>query len=124
MTGLLPAGFPHSDISGSTLFGRSPELLAAVHVLLRLHKPRHPPYALAYFFSLVFLIPSRKGIWKTGATRASLLLVLTSVSKNSSSGNYGPDPADSFGRNRVFPVLYSAADGSAVSRRDPYRTAE
>ena len=60
MTGLLPAGFPHSDISGSTLFGRSPELLAAVHVLLRLHKPRHPPYALAYFFLSSSLFPLAK----------------------------------------------------------------
>ncbi len=49
VTGLVPDGLPHSDISGSSLLGRSPELLAAVHVLRRLHKPRHPPCALAYF---------------------------------------------------------------------------
>jgi hypothetical protein len=43
---LKPAGFPHSDISGSQPVSGSPELIAAVHVLLRLWLPRHPPYAL------------------------------------------------------------------------------
>ena len=51
VTALQTAGLPHSDISGSILFGRSPELFAAVHVLRSLHKPRHPPYALAYFLT-------------------------------------------------------------------------
>src|ERR1700749_1540720 len=41
-----PAGFPHSEISGSRPVSGSPELIAAVHVLLRLWLPRHPPYAL------------------------------------------------------------------------------
>ena len=40
------AGFPHSDISGSTLVCNSPELFAAYHVLHRLLTPRHPPFAL------------------------------------------------------------------------------
>ena len=43
---MTPAGFPHSDISGSRPVSGSPELIAAVHVLLRLWLPRHPPYAL------------------------------------------------------------------------------
>lgn len=46
VTGLQPAGLPHSDIRGSTLVCRSPRLFAAYHVLLRLWEPRHPPYAL------------------------------------------------------------------------------
>ncbi len=46
MTGLQPAGLPHSDIRGSTLVCRSPRLFAAYHVLLRLWEPRHPPCAL------------------------------------------------------------------------------
>ena len=36
VTGLLPAGLPHSDISGSIRVCQSPELFAAYHVLLRL----------------------------------------------------------------------------------------
>ena len=48
-TGLQPAGFPHSDISGSIPVCRSPELFAAYHVLLRFRKPRHPPFALVLF---------------------------------------------------------------------------
>ena len=46
MTGLQPAGLPHSDICGSQLMCNSPQLFAAYHVLLRLWEPRHPPYAL------------------------------------------------------------------------------
>ncbi len=49
VTGLQPAGFPHSDISGSIPVCRSPELFAAYHVLHRLRKPRHPPFALVLF---------------------------------------------------------------------------
>ena len=49
VTGLQPAGFPHSDIRGSTPVCKSPRLIAAYHVLLRSRKPRHPPFALALF---------------------------------------------------------------------------
>ena len=47
MTGVFPAGFPHSDISGSMLICSSPKLFAAYHVFLRLLVPRHPPCALS-----------------------------------------------------------------------------
>ena len=46
MTGVCPAGFPHSDISGSMDICSSPKLFAAYHVFHRLLVPRHPPYAL------------------------------------------------------------------------------
>ena len=49
MTGLQPAGLPHSDIQGSTLICSYPWLFAACHVLPRLREPRHPPCALGYF---------------------------------------------------------------------------
>ena len=43
----LPCGgFPHSEISGSTLICSSPKLIAAYHVLHRLLMPRHSPCAL------------------------------------------------------------------------------
>ena len=51
VTGLLPAGLSHSDICGSSLVCKSPQLFAAYHVLLRLQEPRHPPYALIYFLT-------------------------------------------------------------------------
>ena len=41
------SGFPHSEISGSTLVCSSPKLIAAYHVLHRLPSPRHPPCALS-----------------------------------------------------------------------------
>lgn len=46
VTYLQYAGLPHSEISGSIRVCRSPELIAAYHVLPRLQEPRHPPYAL------------------------------------------------------------------------------
>ena len=54
VTGLQPAGLPHSDISGSKPVCSSPELNAAYHVLHRLQKPRHPPFALVTFSLFVF----------------------------------------------------------------------
>src|SRR5580692_3526892 len=44
---MTPAGFPHSDISGSTPACGSPKLFAANHVLHRLLTPRHSPCALS-----------------------------------------------------------------------------
>ena len=46
MTGLQPAGFPHSEICGSKVACTSPQLIAACRVLPRLFAPRHPPCAL------------------------------------------------------------------------------
>ena len=47
--------FPHSDICGSRLICSSPQLFAACHVLLRRLMPRHPPYALLCFVSVILL---------------------------------------------------------------------
>ena len=47
MTGVLPAGFPHSDICGLTVICTSPQLFAAYHVFLRFSVPRHSPCALS-----------------------------------------------------------------------------
>ena len=46
VTGVFPAGFPHSDTHGSMDICSSPWLFAAYHVFLRLLVPRHPPCAL------------------------------------------------------------------------------
>ena len=43
---MTPGGLPHSGIRGSTLADSSPRLFAAIHALLRLVAPRHPPCAL------------------------------------------------------------------------------
>ena len=48
---LPAAGLSHSEISRSKVICTYPELIAAYHVLLRLHEPRHPPCALVYFLS-------------------------------------------------------------------------
>ena len=46
LTEVSSAGFPHSDISGSSDMCSSPKLFAAYHVFHRLLVPRHPPCAL------------------------------------------------------------------------------
>ena len=48
-------GFPHSEISGSKVICTFPKLIAAYHVLHRLHVPRHPPYTLSSFTKVFFL---------------------------------------------------------------------
>ena len=63
MTGVLPAGFPHSDICGSLNICFSPQLFAACHVFLRLLVPRHPPCAL---LCLTFLFQSLYSVIMTG----------------------------------------------------------
>ena len=50
--GVLPCGFPHSEIRGSVGMCPSPRLFAACHVFLRLPVPRHPPCALSCLTSL------------------------------------------------------------------------
>ena len=72
-TSTAAGGFPHSEIPGSSRICRSPGLIAAYHVLLRLHEPRYPPFAL-----LSFLLYS----WCLAAPRfVSRFLRLSSMSK-------------------------------------------
>ena len=54
--GLQPCGLPHSDIPGSKPVCGSPGLFAAYHVLRRLQKPRHPPFALNNLQCLILTI--------------------------------------------------------------------
>ena len=49
MTVLQTDGLSHSEIRGSQVICTSPRLIAAYHVLHRLHEPRHPPCALFFF---------------------------------------------------------------------------
>src|ERR1044072_3622105 len=50
----LPAlGFPIRESAGQRLFSSSPRLIAAVHALLRLLMPRHPPCALTILTVIV-----------------------------------------------------------------------
>ena len=58
VTGVLPAGFPHSDIHGSKIICISPWLFAAYHVFLRLSVPRHPPCALFCLTSSMYSVTS------------------------------------------------------------------
>ena len=56
VTGVFPAGFPHSEINGSRDICSSPSLIAACHVLHRLLVPRHPPCALSYLTSRMYSV--------------------------------------------------------------------
>ena len=63
MTGVCPAGFPHSDISGSSDICSSPKLFAAYHVFHRLLVPRHPPCALLRLTNFLCHVASRQLVW-------------------------------------------------------------
>ena len=56
--GIAPCRFPDSEIPGSKPVSGSPRLIAAVHVLLRLPAPRHPPCALSSLTVPLRRIPS------------------------------------------------------------------
>ena len=53
VTWVLQAGFPHSDIAGSSPAYGFPALFAVCHVLRRLLTPRHPPFAFSRFVSIM-----------------------------------------------------------------------
>ena len=61
-------GFPHSDISGSTVVCTSPELFAACHVLHRLLAPRHPPIALTSLTTKLVVSSAIRGAIRRQAT--------------------------------------------------------
>ena len=52
-TALPVLGFPIRESAGQRLFSTSPRLIAAVHALLRLLMPRHPPCALTILTVIV-----------------------------------------------------------------------
>src|SRR5215211_3850571 len=69
-TALPVPGFPIRVSAGQSLLSGSPRLIAAVHALLRLLVPRHPPYALTI---LTVIVDSR--CRSTGTTVIFPLLV-------------------------------------------------
>ena len=75
IAGLQPAGLSHSEIPGSMVICTYPGLIAAYHVLHRLHEPRHPPCALFYFRAA---LPQTRDVLRHPARGiAFLLTVLT-----------------------------------------------
>jgi hypothetical protein len=78
---MTPAGFPHSDISGSLSARDSPKLFAACHVLHRLLAPRHPPRALC---SLTPPASDQVASRRNGIESGSLSLTNSAKSKISS----------------------------------------
>ena len=56
------AGFPHSEISGSSDICSSPLLIAAYHVFHRLSVPRHPPCALSCL-TFLYIVASYRVVY-------------------------------------------------------------
>ena len=65
VTEVCSAGFPHSEISGSSDICSSPLLIAAYHVFLRLSVPRHPPCALSCL-TFLYIVASYRVVFWTG----------------------------------------------------------
>ena len=59
VTGYCPAGFPHSEISGSRPTCGSPKLFAAYRVLHRQSVPWHPPCALVRLILPTIILPPK-----------------------------------------------------------------
>ena len=87
ITGLQPAELPHSEMSGSKVVCTYPNLIAAYHVLLRLLEPRHPPFALSFFFFSLTLTLARL---REKIARIVLRVALRSPHCNSTSYIGGP----------------------------------
>ena len=83
MTEYCSAVFPHSEISGLSRMCRSPKLIAACHVLLRLLMPRHSPCAL---ISLTFI----------NGLLISVLLNYAGLNRSSYTKLYLPFPKQTF----------------------------
>jgi hypothetical protein len=77
-----PAGFPHSDISGSASARDSPKLFAACHVLHRLLAPRHPPRALCSLTPSASdqAIRDHTGPYRNSSDNTAKSKILTSIS--------------------------------------------
>jgi hypothetical protein len=73
---ITPGGFPHSDISGSTLARNSPKHFAACHVLRRLLAPRHPPHALS---SLTYSVHAASTVLACATTAVASEFILDEI---------------------------------------------
>ena len=71
----------------------SPQLFAAYHVLRRLREPRHPPFALAYFFFLDIINILAENVL---IIFSSSLLLLYNFFSNSTYILYTPKRKDSY----------------------------
>ena len=80
LTEYCSAGFPHSEICGSTLICSSPQLIAACRVLLRLSVPRHSPCAL-HSLTVVEANPFRSASGSFAAKSSTALRRLSSSRK-------------------------------------------
>src|SRR2546421_11475533 len=113
---MTSAGFPHSDISGSTPACDSPELFAANHVLHRLLTPRHSSCALSSLTTNLLwaaLAPLRKTTQLVPRKLAGGISHQNFATRRSSS-NYHRDrnPEGS----RTFPRWFPPSEARRTSR--------
>jgi hypothetical protein len=76
---MTPAGFPHSEICGSTPACDSPQLFAANHVLHRLLTPRHSPCALSSLTTNLLWVPGEALVPSRSDPRILLADVLSKI---------------------------------------------
>ena len=116
--GFYPAGFPHSEISGSKPVSGSPELIAAVHVLRRLWLPRHPPYALrslTLFPKARFEIARGIRLARVSSVAPSFMLLPLDVSIQFSMNGGGTNPP----KNLVELIGIEPTTSGLQSQRSP-----
>ena len=81
MTGVCPAGFPHSEILGSEPVCGLPRLIAAYRVLHRLLEPSHPPKALCSLTTKNVVIYPAHQILVCGFTRLFQYILSKTLSR-------------------------------------------
>ena len=108
---MTPAGFPHSDIHGSTLESSSPWLFAGFHVLHRLLVPRHPPCALCSLTCMVSLDTGPVNHRLMGRVRGSFRNAEPYFARDS------PDRPEGVGHLRLIEErLSTLIDGNCATR--------
>ena len=107
LTEYCSAGFPHSEISGSTVICTSPKLIAAYHVLHRLLMPRHSPCALISLTSYFLL---KKKVGKENFNPSFLFQESVSLIWFSLSSNYA-----GFRFNKIIVLPFSLSKSSTIS---------
>ena len=110
VTGVHPAGFPHSDIPGSKPACGSPRLFAACHVLHRLLAPRHPPYALS---SLIIKL-TQYVVFQGASNRLRVSSLAAVAIPRLSTGSYAPFPATPLLRCRLLGAALSTLPSSGA----------
>jgi hypothetical protein len=100
-------GFSHSEIPGSKPVSGSPRLIAAVHVLLRLSSPRHPPCALCSLIAPKARIELMPGVRTSNSRTPGKCNLASATRQHAASGPFASLDAITFSFHRSRQAAYA-----------------